>query len=98
MVEEGAAIIDVGGESTRPAGDPVPAGIEIERVVPVIERLSACIDVPISINTSKAAVAAAAIEAGATMVNDIHGLGADPDAAESCSPRAVFLLRDRPGP
>ena len=81
MVEEGAAIIDVGGESTRPESEPVSVEQEIERVVPVIERLIATVDVPISIDTSKAQVAAAAIAAGASMVNDIHGLGADPDLA-----------------
>ena len=101
MVEAGAAIIDVGGESTRPAGDPVPADLEIERVVPVIERLSAIIDVPISIDTSKAVVAAAAIEAGATMVNDIHGLGADPDlagvVADAGVPIVLMHMRGTPG-
>jgi dihydropteroate synthase len=101
MVEAGAAIIDVGGESTRPAGDPVPADLEIERVVPVIERLSAIIDVPISIDTSKAVVAAAAIEAGATMVNDIHGLGADPDlggvVADAGVPVVLMHMRGTPG-
>ena len=100
MVKAGAAIIDVGGESTRPGSDPVPADLEISRVVPVIERLSSIIDVPISIDTSKAEVAAAAINAGATMVNDIYGLGADPDlagvVAEAGVPVVLMHMRGKP--
>ncbi len=79
MVAAGASIIDVGGESTRPGGERVPAEVELQRVVPVIETLSGAIDVPISIDTSRAVVAAAALQAGATMVNDVHGLAADPE-------------------
>lgn len=101
MVKAGAAIIDVGGESTRPGGDPVPVDLEIKRVIPVIERLSATIDVPISIDTSKAAVAAAAIAAGASMVNDIHGLGADPHLAgviaDAGIPVVLMHMRGMPG-
>lgn len=71
MVEAGASILDVGGESTRPGGEPVSAAEEIDRVVPVIERL-AQLDAIISIDTCKTGVAAAAIEAGASFVNDVR--------------------------
>lgn len=73
----GAAVLDIGGESTRPGAEPVNAATEIARVVPVIEGLSAAADVPISVDTRKAAVAAAALEAGATIVNDVSA-GSDP--------------------
>jgi dihydropteroate synthase len=78
MVGDGADILDVGGESTRPGSDPVPAEEEIRRVVPVVERLAAELpDVPVSVDTRKASVAAAALEAGAVIVNDISA-GGDP--------------------
>src|SRR5919197_4549506 len=67
MVADGADILDVGGESTRPGSDPVSAADEIDRVVPVIKRLAAEVDVPISIDTRKAEVAEAALAAGATI-------------------------------
>ncbi|MFB6111010.1 MAG: dihydropteroate synthase [Halobacteriaceae archaeon] len=73
MVAEGADIIDVGGESTRPGAEPVPASEEIERVVPVIEGI-ADLDAFVSVDTRKAAVAEAALEAGADMLNDVSGL------------------------
>ncbi|ELY56777.1 dihydropteroate synthase [Natronococcus amylolyticus DSM 10524] len=73
MLEAGADIVDVGGESTRPGADPVPVAEEIDRVVPVIEAL-ADLEVPISVDTRKAAVADAALEAGAEIVNDVSGL------------------------
>ncbi|WP_363320923.1 dihydropteroate synthase [Mahella sp.] len=81
MVEDGADIIDVGGESTRPGFKPVSADDEINRVVPVIRRLAQELDVPISIDTYKAKTAIAAIEAGADMINDIWGFKADMDMA-----------------
>src|SRR5881397_4179561 len=71
MAAEGADIIDVGGESTRPGSEPVAADEELRRVIAVVENLRAKIDVPISIDTSKAEVARAAIEAGASIVNDV---------------------------
>lgn len=75
LVEEGAAVIDVGGESTRPNAVPVPLDEELRRVIPVIEALVARkIPVPISIDTYKPAVMRAAIEAGASLVNDVYGL------------------------
>jgi dihydropteroate synthase len=73
MAEEGADIIDVGGESTRPGAGAVAAAEELRRVIPVIEKLRAKIDAPISIDTSKSDVARAAIEAGASIVNDVTG-------------------------
>src|SRR5438874_7230503 len=73
MAAEGADIIDVGGESTRPGAEPVAAEEELRRVIPVIEKLRAKIDTVISIDTSKAQVARAAIQAGASIVNDVTG-------------------------
>lgn len=74
MLAEGAAIIDVGGESTRPGSLSIDATEEIERVVPVIERIAARLDVTISIDTSKCAVMAAAVAAGASIINDVNAL------------------------
>jgi dihydropteroate synthase len=73
MVAEGADIIDVGGESTRPGADEVAEAEELRRVMPVISRLAAATDVLISVDTSKAAVARAGVDAGATIINDISG-------------------------
>ena len=88
LAKEGAAILDIGGESTRPYSDPVDQAEELERVIPVIEGLARAVDVPISIDTSKSAVAAAAIDAGAQIINDVTGLEGDPDmvsvAAATC--------------
>ena len=87
LAAEGAAIIDVGGESTRPYSQPVSSEQEIERVVPVVQGIASQSDVPISIDTSKSEVAIAAIEAGAEIINDVTGLSGDPSmlrvAAES---------------
>lgn len=82
MIAEGAAIIDIGGESTRPGSGRVEEQIEIDRVVPIIEAIVKKFDVPISIDTSKAAVAEAAIDAGAEIINDISGLRLDERLAE----------------
>ena len=87
MVADGADIIDIGGESTRPYSDPVDTSMEIARVIPVIERLASCTSIPISIDTSKSRVAAAAIDAGAEIVNDVTGLEGDP--------AMTSLVRDR---
>jgi dihydropteroate synthase len=81
MVEDGADIIDVGGESTRPGHTPVPAEVELERVIPVIRALRAELTAPISIDTRKATVARAAALAGADLINDVTGLFGDPDMA-----------------
>lgn len=75
--EEGADIIDVGGESTRPGYEGVSAEEEMRRVLPVIERVSAAVALPISVDTTKAAVAEAAVAAGAHLINDVSGLQAD---------------------
>lgn len=82
MIEEGAAIIDVGGESTRPGYTKISDEEEISRVVPVIRAIKEKFDIPVSIDTYKSAVAEAAIEAGADLVNDIWGLKYDPKMAE----------------
>jgi len=79
LATAGAAVIDVGGESTRPGADPVDADEELRRVVPVVRALVGQTTVPISIDTTKSTVALAAIEAGAVMVNDVSGGTADPD-------------------
>lgn len=77
MVEEGAGIIDIGGESTRPGAAAVSAQAELERVMPVLRRLGGAVSVPISIDTRRASVARAAVDAGASIVNDVSGLGGD---------------------
>ena len=76
MVESGAAIIDVGGESTRPGAEPVPGEEELRRVLPVIEALQATIPVPVSIDTQKPEVMRAAVAAGAGLINDVYALQA----------------------
>jgi dihydropteroate synthase len=82
FVEEGADILDIGGESTRPGSQPISEEEELSRVMPVLRRLVKEVDVPISIDTYKARVAREAIEAGASMVNDVWGLRMDPDMAK----------------
>src|SRR5438445_4171351 len=100
MAAEGADIIDIGGESTRPGAEPVAAGEELRRAIPVIERLRAKIDVPISIDTSKAEVARAAIHAGASIVNDITGGRGDqgmlPLIAETKSAFIIMHMQGTP--
>ena len=88
MQAQGASMIDVGGESTRPGAQPVDAEQEIERVVPVIEAIRHQSDIPISIDTSKPAVMAAAVQAGANLVNDVNALRAE-GAVECCAELAV---------
>ena len=85
LVNEGADILDIGGESTRPGAEPVSPDEELNRVIPVIERLRGRTHIPISIDTSKAVVAKAAIHAGASIVNDISGLTFDPEMTTVCS-------------
>ncbi|GEL78238.1 dihydropteroate synthase [Tenuibacillus multivorans] len=82
MVENGAKIIDIGGESTRPGHKPVSADEEIERVVPMIEQVTTHLDVPVSIDTFKAKTADHAVQAGATIINDVWGAKADPEIAD----------------
>ncbi len=79
MINEGASIIDIGGESTRPGYKKISAGEEIERVIPVIDRIRSSFDIPVSVDTYKSEVAAEAVRHGADMVNDIWGLKADPE-------------------
>ncbi|MCJ7748850.1 MAG: dihydropteroate synthase [Desulfobacterales bacterium] len=92
MVEEGADLIDIGGESTKPGSKPLGLEEELRRVIPVIEALAKEVDVPISIDTYKSTVAKKAIEAGAQMINDISGLHFDPDLAHVASKEDVPLI------
>jgi dihydropteroate synthase len=78
LEDEGCDILDIGGESTRPYSDPVAVDEELDRVIPVIEKLASRVSVPISIDTSKSRVAAAAIDCGAEIINDVTGLEGDP--------------------
>ena len=89
MVDEGAAIVDVGGESTRPGSDGVSAAEELRRVVPVLDRLGG--EVPLSIDTSKAAVARAALERGVILVNDVTALRGDPELAVVVAGSGAYL-------
>jgi dihydropteroate synthase len=97
MVAEGADIIDVGGESTRPGADPLPEEEELRRVLPVVERLAAEIEAPVSIDTYKANVARQAVAKGATIINDVSGLQYEPAlgtvAAETGA--ALILMHTR---
>jgi dihydropteroate synthase len=81
LAAEGADVLDIGGESTRPGAEPVSAEEELRRVLPVIQRLRGKISIPISIDSLKSAVARAALDAGADIVNDVTALGADPEMA-----------------
>ena len=92
MVEEGADLIDIGGESTRPGSKPLQPEEELRRVIPVIESLAQKTDVPISIDTYKSPVAREAIQAGAEMINDISGLHFDPDLAEVAAKEKVPII------
>ena len=92
MVEDGADILDIGGESTRPGARPLPASDELDRVLPVIARLAALVPVPLSIDTYKAAVADAALAAGAAIVNDISGLRYEPALGSVVARRGAALI------
>ncbi len=92
MQNDGADIIDVGGESTRPGADPVSEAQEIARVVPVIQRLAQELSVPISVDTYKSSVAAAALDAGASIVNDISGCRFDEAMARTAASFAAGLV------
>jgi dihydropteroate synthase len=100
LAEQGADVLDVGGESTRPGAAPVPAAEELRRVVPVVERLAATTTVPLSIDTTKAAVARAALDAGATVVNDVSAGRSDPEilgvAAEAGAGYVVMHMQGEP--
>jgi dihydropteroate synthase len=99
MVEAGAAIIDVGGESTRPGAAPVPVDEELRRVIPVIEALQASLSVPVSIDTCKPEVMQAAVAAGAGLINDVNALqapGAVEQAARLGVPVCLMHMRGTP--
>jgi dihydropteroate synthase len=92
MIEAGADILDVGGESSRPGSDPVPADEEARRVVPVIREIRAQCDILISVDTSKKDVAERALDAGADMINDITALRGDPELAGCAAKRGVPVV------
>ncbi|MBS3732663.1 MAG: dihydropteroate synthase [Desulfobacterales bacterium] len=100
LVAAGADIVDIGGESSRPFSDPVPAEEEIQRVLPVIEHLADKIAVPISIDTTKSVVARRAVDAGARIINDVSALRFDPDmgrvAAESGAVLVLMHMKGSP--
>jgi len=92
LVADGADILDIGGESTRPNSTPVSVDEEIKRVVPVVERLVSEVTVPLSIDTYKSEVACQALEAGAAMINDQWGLKRDPQLAELAAEKGVPII------
>jgi dihydropteroate synthase len=92
LVEDGADILDIGGESTRPFSEAVSVDEEIRRVVPVIEELASCISIPISIDTTKAKVAKRAIQAGAAIINDVGSLGLDSAMADVAAENEVPVI------
>jgi len=100
MVEQGADIIDIGGESTRPGADPVSIEDELKRVIPVIEAIRKQSDIPISIDTYKSEIARAALDSGADIVNDISAMGFSPDiaklAAEKKAPSVLMHMLGTP--
>lgn len=100
FVQAGVDLLDVGGESTRPGSQPVSADEELQRTIPVVEALAAEFDTPISIDTYKASTAAAALDAGAALVNDVWGLRADPALAPLVAARGVpvILMHNRSQP
>ncbi|MBO8178353.1 MAG: dihydropteroate synthase [Bacillus sp. (in: Bacteria)] len=92
LVEDGADIIDIGGESTRPGHEPVPLEEELRRVIPVVEAVSKAVDVPISIDTYKAETAKQAIEAGAHIINDVWGAKKEPEIAKVAAEYGVPII------
>lgn len=92
LVEEGADLLDIGAESTRPGSVPIDQEEEQRRLLPVVTALAQAVSVPISVDTSKAAVAKAAIKAGAVMVNDVTALRGDPDMADVVAQTGVALV------
>lgn len=100
MIGEGADIIDIGGESTRPGHTQIPAAEEAERVLPLIEKIKSEFDIPVSLDTYKPAVARAGILAGADLINDIWGLRYDPEMAEVIGETGVpcCLMHNRQEP
>ena len=92
MVEEGADILDVGGESTRPGSDPVSTDEELRRVIPVIGELAKKVDVPISVDTTKAAVAREAVNCGAEIINDVSAMRFDADMPQVAATTGAGLI------
>jgi dihydropteroate synthase len=103
LASQGADVIDIGGESTRPSSDPIPTDEELRRVIPVVEKLARETSVPLSVDTYKLAVARQALDAGASMINDIWGLKKEPGLAELAAQKGVPIVlmsnqRDSPCP
>ena len=100
MEAAGADMIDIGGESTRPGADPVGADVEAARILPVLQALAGRLRIPVSVDTSKANVARAALEAGAVIVNDVSGLCQDPAMAQvvAASGAALVMMHTRGNP
>ncbi|MFI5360775.1 MAG: dihydropteroate synthase [Elusimicrobiota bacterium] len=97
LIDEGADYLDVGGQSTRPGSSPAALEVELARAIPVITALARRVKVPISIDTDKALVAAAALDAGARIVNDVSALRADPDMARIAARAERVVLMHRGG-
>jgi dihydropteroate synthase len=100
QAEQGAHLLDVGGESTRPGSQPISAEEELQRVLPVIHALAEAVNIPISIDTYKAGIAREAVAAGASIVNDVWGLRMDPEMgkAAAASGAALVLMHNRSKP
>jgi dihydropteroate synthase len=92
FVDEGADILDIGGESTRPGSSPITVSEELRRVVPVIERVAARVNIPISLDSSKYEVARQALAAGASMLNDQWGLKTEPKLAELAARNNILII------
>ena len=92
MVADGADIVDIGGESSRPGSSPLSSGEELERVLPVLEKIRAECDVVLSVDTTKADVAREALDRGASIINDISALRADPDMATVAAERGAYVV------
>jgi dihydropteroate synthase len=98
MVEEGAQILDIGGESTRPGAEAIPVDEEVGRVLPVVQRLAGRVGAEISVDTTKAAVAQACLDAGAAIINDVSGLMFEPELAQAVARHgATLVLMHMPG-
>jgi dihydropteroate synthase len=92
LASDGADIIDIGGESTRPGSDPVSIGEELRRVIPVVEKLANEVSVPVSVDTYKLEVARQALDAGAEIINDVWGLQKEPALADLAAQRSVPII------
>ncbi len=102
LIQQGADLLDLGAESTRPGSDPVPVEEELSRLLPVLEHLGSEIAVPLSIDTTKARVAELALARGASIINDVTALRGDPDmvrvVADSALPSCSCTCWEHPGP